>query len=118
MHGFLTCIRVAKRNRCFVGADMELCAEQVAASAASRSSGRLSMPTFSLQPPPAFDRRSSMEDFAGFFYLPIKRHQEIMDLTFSLHPAVEKAVCVRTSSKGYPPSLNLTVMMLSGGRDP
>ncbi|KAF3836388.1 hypothetical protein F7725_028946 [Dissostichus mawsoni] len=67
---------------------MELCAEQVAASAASRSSERLSMPTFSLQPPPA--SRSSMEDFAVFFYLPIKRHQEIMDLTFSLQPAVEK----------------------------
>ncbi|KAI9516593.1 hypothetical protein NQZ68_013649 [Dissostichus eleginoides] len=86
------------RNRCFVGADMELCAEQVAASAAGRSSERLSMPTFSLQPPPASDRRSSMEDFAVFFYLPIKRHQEIMDLTFSLQPAVEKAVVSQSHS--------------------
>lgn len=71
-----------------------------AASSCSRNSERLAVPRFGRHHLPA-----DWVEFATAIYLLMKHNQsqELIDVDFNLEPSVTKPVCVRTSSKGYPP---------------
>ncbi|TMS09163.1 hypothetical protein E3U43_014710 [Larimichthys crocea] len=55
--------------------------------------------------PEQHDKQLSSVEFPAVIYLLMKQKQssELIDFSFSMEPSVAKLVCVRTSSKGYPP---------------
>lgn len=94
--------------------NMRLCDEheeeqtaESAASSCSRNTERLNVTRFSRQHLPADDdEQISRAEFPTAVYLLMKQNQsqQLIDFNYNLEASVAKIVCVRTSSKGFPPS--------------